>query len=102
MNIKNLKNAIREVLNEKSTREIMVISPVDWGIKLSFSREARYPMMSDIAWELKRMRLKEKHPDATVLEENEYKIVLLVEKVKEKDDMKDLKMVKEREKQKGS
>ena len=86
MNIENIKKAIREVINEKTTREIMVISPVDWGTKLSFTKDARYPMMSDVAWELKRMRLKEKHPDATVLEENEYKIVMLVDKVKEKDD----------------
>lgn len=40
--------------------------------------------MSDVVWELKRMQLKEKHPDATVLEENECKIVMLVDK--EKDD----------------
>ena len=86
MNIEKIKKAIREVINEKSTREIMVISPVDWGHKLSFTKDARYPMMSDVAWELKRMQLKEKHPDATVLEENEYKIVMLVDKVKEKDD----------------
>lgn len=85
MNIEKIKKAIREVINERMTREIMVISPVEWGDKLSFTKDARYPMMSDVAWELKRMRLKEKHPDATVLEEDEYKIVLLVDKVKEKD-----------------
>ena len=86
MNIVKLKKAIRDVINEKTTREIMVISPVDWGSKLSFTKDARYPMMSDVAWEIKRMRLREKHPDATVLEEDEYKIVMLVEKIKEKDD----------------
>lgn len=85
-NINKIKEAIKEVLNERTTREIMVISPVDWGTKLSFSKKTRYPMLSDVAWELKKLSLKEAHPDADVLRENEYEIVLLVDKVKEKDD----------------
>lgn len=85
-NINKIKEAIKEVLNERTTREIMVISPVDWGTKLSFSKKTRYPMLSDVAWELKKLSLKEAHPDADVLREDEYKIVLLVDKVKEKDD----------------
>lgn len=84
-NIDKIKEAIKEVLNERTTREIMVISPVDWGTKLSFSKKTRYPMMSDVAWELKKLSLKEAHPDADVLREDEYKIVLLVDKVKEKE-----------------
>lgn len=85
-NIEKIKKAVKEVLNERMTREITVISPVDWGTKLSFSKKTRYPMLSDVAWELKRLSLKEAHPDADVLREDEYKIVLLVDKVKEKDD----------------
>lgn len=85
-NIEKIKKAVKEVLNERTTREITVISPVDWGTKLSFSKKTRYPMLSDVAWELKRLSLKEAHPDADVLREDEYKIVLLVDKVKEKDD----------------
>jgi hypothetical protein len=84
-NIEKIKKAIKEVLNERTTREITVISPVDWGTKLSFSKKTRYPMLSDVAWELKRLSLKEAHPDADVLREDEYKIVLLVDKVKEKE-----------------
>ena len=85
-NIEKIKKAVKEVLNERTTREITVISPVDWGTTLSFSKKTRYPMLSDVAWELKRLSLKEAHPDADVLREDEYKIVLLVDKVKEKDD----------------
>lgn len=85
-NIEKIKKAVKEVLNERTTREITVISPVDWGTKLSFSKKTRYPMLSDVAWELKRLSLKEAHPDADVLREDEYKIVLLVDKVKKKDD----------------
>lgn len=84
-NIEKIKKAVKEVLNERTTREITVISPVDWGTKLSFSKKTRYPMLSDVAWELKRLSLKEAHPDADVLREDEYKIVLLVDKVKEKE-----------------
>lgn len=85
-NIEKIKKAVKEVLNERTTREITVISPVDWGTKLSFSKKTRYPMLSDVAWELKKLSLKETHPDADVLREDEYKIVLLVDKVKEKKD----------------
>lgn len=85
-NIEKIKKAVKEVLNERTTREITVISPVDWGTKLSFSKKTRYPMLSDVAWELKKLSLKEAHPDADVLREDEYKIVLLVDKVKEKKD----------------
>ena len=86
MNIEKIKRAIKDVLNERTTREIMVISPVDWGTKLSFSKKTRYPMLSDVAWELKKLSLKEAHPEADVLKDDEYKIVLLVDvdKVKEK------------------
>lgn len=85
-NIEKIKEAIKEVLNEKTTREIMVISPVDWGTKLSFSKKTRYPMMSDVVWELKKLQLKEAHPEADILREDEYKIILLIDKVKEKDE----------------
>lgn len=85
-NIEKIKKAVKEVLNERTTREITVISPVDWGTKLSFSKKTRYPMLSDVAWELKKLSLKEAHPDADVLREDEYKIVLLVDKVKKKKD----------------
>lgn len=85
-NINKIKEAIKEVLNERTTREIMVITPVDWGKKLSFSKKTRYPMMSDVAWELKKLQLKEAHPDADIMRDDEYKIIMLVDKVKETDD----------------
>lgn len=79
MKIQEIKTALKEILNERTTREIKVIFPVAYGNKLTFRKNARYPMMSDVCWELKKMQLMEEHPEADVLANDEYKLVMLID-----------------------